>query len=1182
MLNLEETEKLLEYAQILDLVDDIFAISDQNGKILFINKKGKELLNPDDTSPFPSFCFNAFNCSQLEKIPKHCPGKVERQDQSENLYQIITQIGNEHFKLNCIPIYNGAGKLKYIIHIAENITDFVLKEKKLIHTNSLLKAIRNFNQYIFIENDPEKILENACQILCQTQNYFFVGVLTTSETPFKRNIFYESKYKVEIIIDQEKTLEILAHFKENSKRKVLSLSKLPKKEQKIFQFTEKFDLETFQTIIIQLAYQGTFFGYLIVISSAPEIFDTEEISFLKEFADDTSLALFSIKAEREKSEIEKKLHEKERFYYTLVSNLPGFVYRCRNDRYWTMEYLSENFYKITGYKPEEIVGNKILSFNDLIHKDHQERLWVKWQIILNKHEVFEDEYPIITKSGEIRWVYEQGRGIYDENGKVVALEGYITDITPRKRLEEQIIESEKKYRALFEGSADGIFLMSADTFIDCNFSALKMFHCERKDIIGKPPYAFSPEFQPDGQSSKKKAIDYINRAYRGEALRFEWIHRTLDGIDFECEVNLNKISYGKKSFLLALVRDISEQKKSYYEILKLAKALDAVGEAVSITDLSNKFIYVNKAFERLYGYTFEEIKGKTIHIIRSEESLDPSLDKDIFDKLSKNEIWRGELWNKSKDGRKFKIQLTTSSILDNNGKPLGYIGIAIDLTERIKMQKALEESEEKFSNIINSIDDIVYTLDLNHRHTALYGQWVSKWGLKEKDFLGKTAIEILGEAEGKIHIEMQERCLKGEDIVYEWSKTLNNETFYFQTHISPIYNKKGEITGIVGIGRDITKIKKLELEFRKFFYFVEQTPTGVFVLDRSGNFVYVNSSLANFFNLDKNEIIGRTIYEIHSRVLSEEFFKELLSKVEREGSQTLEVSLNFKDSTKKYIKITIFPIKNENDELINLIGLFQDITLEKEYLNELKIAKEKAEELNALKTYLLMNFSHEFRTPLNGILGWSQVLKFEKSDPEVKEIADYIYQSGSRLLGTVNMLIDYSRIEMGILKIQPKLFDIVDLTKEIVFSLKENFKGKNLSVRFESEVDSLTIETDEYMVRSIIYSLVHNAFKFTREGEISVKLTTLKDEKLMEFVEIIVSDTGIGIPEDQMDLIWNDFYQVSQGISREFEGQGLGLSISKKFTEKLGGRIFATSTLGKGSTFFLQLPKKFQTKIDNT
>ncbi len=353
-------------------------------------------------------------------------------------------------------------------------------------------------------------------------------------------------------------------------------------------------------------------------------------------------------------------------------------------------------------------------------------------------------------------------------------------------------------------------------------------------------------------------------------------------------------------------------------------------------------------------------------------------------------------------------------------------------------------------------------------------------------------------------------------------------------------------------------------------------------MDRSGNFVYVNSSLANFFNLDKNEIIGRTIYEIHSRVLSEEFFKELLSKVEREGSQTLEVSLNFKDSTKKYIKITIFPIKNENDELINLIGLFQDITLEKEYLNELKIAKEKAEELNALKTYLLMNFSHEFRTPLNGILGWSQVLKFEKSDPEVKEIADYIYQSGSRLLGTVNMLIDYSRIEMGILKIQPKLFDIVDLTKEIVFSLKENFKGKNLSVRFESEVDSLTIETDEYMVRSIIYSLVHNAFKFTREGEISVKLTTLKDEKLMEFVEIIVSDTGIGIPEDQMDLIWNDFYQVSQGISREFEGQGLGLSISKKFTEKLGGRIFATSTLGKGSTFFLQLPKKFQTKIDNT
>ncbi len=172
-----------------------------------------------------------------------------------------------------------------------------------------------------------------------------------------------------------------------------------------------------------------------------------------------------------------------------------------------MEYLSDNFYKITGYRPEEVIGNKVLSFNDLIHKDHQERLWVKWQILLRKRQVFEDEYPIVTKSGEIRWVYEQGCGVYDENGNVVALEGYITDITPRKKLEEQIIESERKYRALFEESADGIFLMSADTFIDCNLSALKMFRCERKDIIGKPPYEFSPPFQPDGQPSKRKPLN---------------------------------------------------------------------------------------------------------------------------------------------------------------------------------------------------------------------------------------------------------------------------------------------------------------------------------------------------------------------------------------------------------------------------------------------------------------------------------------------------------------------------------------------------------------------------------------------------------------------------------------------------------------------------------------------------
>jgi PAS domain S-box-containing protein len=149
-----------------------------------------------------------------------------------------------------------------------------------------------------------------------------------------------------------------------------------------------------------------------------------------------------------RKEVEETLKERERFLNTLISNLPGFVYRCRNDRDWTMTYISEGCREMTGYEPGDFLGNRTLTFNDIIHPDHRERLWQKWQDLLGKREVFEDEYPIVTKTGEIRWVWERGRGVYADDGRPQFLEGFITDITARKNAEEAVSGSERSYRAL--------------------------------------------------------------------------------------------------------------------------------------------------------------------------------------------------------------------------------------------------------------------------------------------------------------------------------------------------------------------------------------------------------------------------------------------------------------------------------------------------------------------------------------------------------------------------------------------------------------------------------------------------------------------------------------------------------------------------------------------------------------
>ena len=140
----------------------------------------------------------------------------------------------------------------------------------------------------------------------------------------------------------------------------------------------------------------------------------------------------------DRMKVENELRERERILSTLISNLPGFVYRCKNDRAWTMEFISEGCRDLTGYSPEDFIGNQNLSFNDIIDPDYREHLWKKWQQTLENKEVFEEEYKIITRSGETRWVWERGRGIYSEDNTLLFLEGFITDISWRRNIEEML------------------------------------------------------------------------------------------------------------------------------------------------------------------------------------------------------------------------------------------------------------------------------------------------------------------------------------------------------------------------------------------------------------------------------------------------------------------------------------------------------------------------------------------------------------------------------------------------------------------------------------------------------------------------------------------------------------------------------------------------------------------------
>lgn len=318
----------------------------------------------------------------------------------------------------------------------------------------------------------------------------------------------------------------------------------------------------------------------------------------------------------------------------------------------------------------------------------------------------------------------------------------------------------------------------------------------------------------------------------------------------------------------------------------------------------------------------------------------------------------------------------------------------------------------------------------------------------------------------------------------------------------------------------------------------------------------------------REELLGKNMLDFYS---NPEERKALVQILFVDGHVVdYEVKLQDKNGRIMDVSVTAQLITSD-DGSKRIAGTLRDISERTRFRQELVIAKEKAEEMNRLKSFFLANMSHELRTPLSGILGFSELLTTITTDTESHEMVQLIHTSGKRLLSTLNSILDLSRIEANNAEIHWQMIDLQYYFKDKIRKYERMAASRNLDLDYINNCPGISLKSDTNMFDHVIDAVVENALKFTEYGKVSIEIDRLVQED-KKWITIKVIDTGIGIEPDKIEIIFEPFRQVSEGYSRSYEGTGLGLTLAAKFTELLGGEISLEQTSAEGSTFLLKFP----------
>lgn len=703
-----------------------------------------------------------------------------------------------------------------------------------------------------------------------------------------------------------------------------------------------------------------------------------------------------------------------------------------------------------------------------------------------------------------------------------------------------------------------------------------------------------PSIVASGQTPAQTYQAMWSTLLSGRSWQGHFVNRRRDGSTYHDEATLSPVldENGKRIGIVGLHEDVSERIQSHKELERRERLLNELLEQqTAIFDNAPPILLVcdghfrqfNPSFVELMGGEASELLGMSMSRLFGTPAASEQFFARVGPGLAAGEALRETAALSRLDGSSFEARLAGRS-LQMEGFKTASIWVIEDVSEQRRAELAVQQARDRLEMAQEAGKIGVFDIDLMTDQVLWSEKLVSMLGLPPGDQLRNRHdwTERLHPEDRDRALEHFGQCLASSDTHLRDSWRIvrpDGEVRWFLSAARIFRDAAGKAVRVVGVNVDIHDQKVLEAQVAEQLDFqqalIDAIPVPLFYKGADGRYIGFNRAYEQSFGVQRETLIGKTVMDLTFLPQSEraQFDDDAQEALHGVQSVHKEVDMPYADGKIHHTLFWLHGFSRPDGSPGGAIGTFVDITDRQRAEEELRRAKELAEESTALKSNFLANMSHEIRTPMNAIIGMSHLALKSGLSPRQHDYVSKIQQAGQHLLGVINDILDFSKIEAGKLTVEKQPFVLDRMLESVsdVVGYKAGAKGLELVCDVASDVPP-NLVGDSLRLGQILINFANNAIKFTDSGEISIAVRLLEAAGHRVMLRFEVRDTGIGLTPEQMGRLFQSFQQADTSTTRRYGGTGLGLAICKSLAELMGGEVGADSAFGKGSTFWVSLP----------